>query len=104
MDAVSGAAVPQGLRVEDSNKNVVALFRLTPFSFCSLHILPRKRLGKRLPEKQTAFQPHTQMRGGRRQLGETVKWFDAPMNNDVVVCGAEVVILQKRACGKRQAT
>ena len=44
------------------------------------------------------------MRGGRRQLGETVKWFDAPMNNDVVLCGTEVFILQKRACGKRQAT
>ena len=93
MNAVSRAAVPKGLRVEDSNKNAVALFRLTPFLFDSLHILPRKRLGKRLPEKQTAFRPHARMRGGRRQLGETVKWFEAPMNDDVDLCGAEVFIL-----------
>jgi len=54
VDAVSGAAAPKGLRVEDSNKNAVALFRLTHSYFGSLHIMPRKRFGKRLPEKQTA--------------------------------------------------
>ena len=103
MNAVGGAAAPKGLRVEDSNKNAVVLFRLTHSYFGSLHIMPRKRFGKRLPEKQTAFQPHTRMRGGWRQFGEMEKWFEAPMN-DVDLCGAEVFILQKRARGKRQAT
>jgi hypothetical protein len=66
--------------------------------------MPRKRFGKRLPEKQTAFQPHTRMRGGWRQFGEMEKWFEAPTNNDVVLCGAEVFILQKCVHSKRQAT
>ena len=66
--------------------------------------MPRKQFGKRLPEKQTAFQPHTRMRGGRRQFGEMEKWFEAPMNNDVVLCGTEVFILQKCVHSKQQAT
>ena len=106
MNAVSRAAVPKGLRVEDSNKNAVALFRLTHSYFGSLHIMPRKRLGKRLPEKQTvvsATRADARMRGGWRQFGETEKWFEAPMN-DVYLCGAEVFILQKCVHSKRQAT
>jgi hypothetical protein len=96
VNAVSRAAVPKGLRVEDSNKNAVALFRLTHSYFGSLHIMPRKRLGKRLPEKQTvvsATRADARMRGGWRQFGETEKWFEAPMNDDVDLCGAEVFIL-----------
>jgi len=103
VDAVSGAAAPKGLRVEDSNKNAVALFRLTHSYFDSLHIMPRKRFGKRLPEKQTAFQPHTRMRGGWRQVGGTGKWVEAPVEGGYL-CGAEVFILQKCVHSKRQAT
>ncbi len=61
-------------------------------------------LAKGYLKNRRRFQPHTRMRGGWRQFGETEKWFEAPMNNDVVLCGAEVFILQKCVHSKRQAT
>ena len=80
MDAVSGAAVPKGLRHSHAND-----------------------LAKGYLKNRRRFQPRARMRCGWRQFGEMEKWFEAPMN-DVDLCGAEVFILQKRARGKRQAT
>ncbi len=65
--------------------------------------LPRQRaamrhshandLAKGYLKNRRWFQPHARMRGGWRQFGETEKWFEAPMNDDVDLCGAEVFIL-----------
>ena len=61
-------------------------------------------LAKGYLKNRRRFQPRARMRCGWRQFGETEKWFEAPMNDDVDLCGAEVFILQKRVHSKRQAT
>lgn len=81
MNAMGGAAAPKGVRHSHAN------------DWAKGYLKNRRRFG------------HTRGCGADGgSFGETEKWFEAPVNDDVDLCGAEVFILQKRARGKRQAT